>query len=110
MGEISIMKAAIRPPVLPEVASPVPGQDDRGDAEHGCRQPRREIARAEEKIGQGDQVKLQRPVHHRVVLIAVALVEQPREVGVQALVVAHDADAQVVEPGDDGQRSGWRRR
>ena len=36
-------------------------------------------------------MELERSVHHRVMLIAVPFVEQPREVGMQTFIVAHDA-------------------
>ncbi len=42
-------------------------------------------------------------MHHRGVLVAIALVKQPREIRVQALVVAHDARFKIVETTNDGQ-------
>ena len=38
------------------------------------------------------------PVHHRGVLVTLSPIEQPRKVGVQAFIVAHDARPKVVEP------------
>ena len=42
-------------------------------------------------------MKLERAVHHRGVLITIAFIEQPREIGVQTFVMAHDARSEVVE-------------
>ena len=54
-------------------------------------------------------MKLKRPVHHRVVLVTLAFIKEPREIGMQAFIVTHHACAEVVETrgechqNDDGE-------
>ena len=42
-------------------------------------------------------MELKRPVHHRVVLIALAFIKEPREIGMQTFIVTHHARAEIVE-------------
>ena len=70
------------------------------DAEQGRHQARGEVAGAEEQIDQRVQLEQQRPVHHRVVDVALAVEQAPRIEGVQALVVVEGLGAEVPEAQD----------
>ena len=75
-------------------------QADDPDAEQRRHQARGEVAGAEEQKDQRVQLEQQRPVHHRVVDVALAVEEAPRIEGVQALVVVERLGAQVPEAQD----------
>src|SRR5207248_4583371 len=75
----------------------VVGQADDGDAKEGWDQTSSEVARAEEQIGQRVQLEQQRPVHHRVVDVALAVVQAPAVERVQAFVVMEGLGAEIPE-------------
>jgi hypothetical protein len=90
------------PPSQPAAQEVREGHQD--GAHNGDGQPGREVAIAEEEVGQGDQMEVQRPVHHRVVLESQPGVEVPGELAVQALVVALDPVPQHYQPGDQANQ------
>ncbi len=89
---------------LSQVAPVGPQEGHTGDAEQGRRDARRGIAIAKQEVTQRHGVELERPVHHRVVLVAFADCQFPRKVGVQTFIVAHHTRAQVVKTCCDGQQ------
>ena len=72
-------------------------QADQRHAEQGRHQAGGEVAGAEDQVDQRVQLEQQRPVHHRVVDVALAVVQAPRVEGVQALVVVERLVAKVPE-------------
>ena len=60
------------------------------------------IGVAEQSVDQRVHMEEERPVHERVVGVVLAGGQQPREVGVQALVVVQRPRAEVPEAGQDG--------
>jgi len=64
---------------------------------------RREVVVPEEQVEEGVHVEQQRPMHQRRVLEVPVAVQVPGELGVQALVMAHDPHAKIGESGDDRQ-------
>ena len=84
-----------------------PHREDETDPQDGRREPRRDVAVAEERVDGRVDVIEERPVIRRVVTIDAAHEQLVRAERVDALVVAHDPDAEVVEPchgGRDEQR------
>ena len=64
------------------------------------RDARRRVGIAKNGVTEGDQVKLQRSMRERGMLIAAALIEQPRKVGVLGLIMAHNSHAKIGKSAD----------
>ena len=78
-----------------------PNQDG---AHHGVQQPRSGVRVAERQKQRRVRLELKRPVHHRVVLVAVARYQLPRIERVETLVVMQRARAEVPQPHSQADR------
>ena len=91
-----------RPPAAEQArAAQQPRQPDDGDAGDGGGDAAGRVGVAEEPLHERGGVEEERPVHEGVVAVALPGGEQPREVGVEALVVVEGAAAEVPETGQD---------
>ncbi len=89
-------------PRPPQPLSQEVGEAHQSHAEEGRHDAGREVVHPKKEVDERVGVEEEGAVHHGVVLIALADIELPGIVGMQALVVAHGAHAQVPEAGEHG--------